>query len=161
MRYWQLKLDGTDYNTTRPMIRFAALRYITAVCVSVYPVIFYQSMSIIELASTIIVLSSMAGGGATVLAANKYLVISYPSIILLPISVLCLLSSQEYQNVLGSLGIVFAVVMYLSAKRSFEFTSESLLLKNKHADLLDKVQLKNLEISQVNTILEEKVKNRT
>jgi GGDEF domain-containing protein len=161
MRYWQNNLNGLEYNATEPMLRFSISRYITAFAFSAYSIIFFDSMDVTELACTIVIMSSMAGGAATILAANKWLVLSYPFILLTPISVLCLFSSEDYKNIFGILGLIFVGVMFTSAKRSYKFTTESILIKNQHADLLDQMELKNQEVLQVNASLEEKVKKRT
>lgn len=161
MRYWQTKLDGHEYDATKPMLRFAIARYLTAFALSAYSIMFFDSMDVIELTCTIVIMSAMAGGAATVLAANKGLSLSYAFILLTPLSVLCLFSAENYQNIFGVLGLIFVVVMFSSAKRSSEFTAESILIKNQHADLLDQMELKNQEISEVNANLEAKVKKRT
>jgi diguanylate cyclase (GGDEF)-like protein len=161
MRIWQKKLNGHTYDATQPMLRFTIARYLTAFALSAYSVMFFESMDVIELACTIVIMSSMAGGAATVLAANKGLSLSYAFILLTPISILCLFSSESYQNIFGALGLIFVVVMFSSARRSSEFTAESILIKNQHADLLDEMELKNQEISEVNASLEAKVKKRT
>ena len=51
--------------------------------------------------------------------------------------------------------------MFTSAKRSYKFTTESILIKNQHADLLEQMELKNQEVLEVNANLEAKVKKRT
>jgi len=161
MRHWQKALNGHAYDATKPMQRFAIARYLTAIALSSYSVLFFNSMDVIELACTIVILSAMAGGAATILAANKALALSYAFILLTPISLLCLFSTEDYQNIFGVLGLIFVGVMFSSAKSSAEFTAESILIKNQHADLLGQMELKNQEISQVNSNLEAKVKKRT
>ncbi|WP_293746974.1 EAL domain-containing protein [uncultured Paraglaciecola sp.] len=161
MRHWQKSLNGHKYDAARPMLRFTITRYLTAIALSAYSVMFFDSMDVIELACTIVIMSSMAGGAATVLAADKGLSLSYAFILLTPISVLCLISDVDYQIIFGVLGLIFVAVMFSSAKRSSEFTAESILIKNQHADLLEQMKLKNLEVSEVNANLEAKVKKRT
>jgi len=161
MYYWQKNLKGTEYNARKPMQQFVINRYFTAITLGIYPIIFLDKMDVIELACTITIMSAMAGGAATILAANKWLALSYALILILPVSILCLFAPESYQNILGLLGSIFAVVMLYSAKRSHEFTAESILIKNKHADLLDEMVLKNNKISEINSNLETKVKQRT
>ena len=161
MRHWQKKLNGHNYNPSKPMLRFAVARYLTAFAMSAYSVVFFDSMDITELACTIVIISAMAGGAATVLAADKWLSLSYAFILLTPISLLCLISDVDYQKIFGALGLIFVVVMFSSARRSSQFTAESILIKNQHADLLEQMEQKNLEISEVNASLEAKVKKRT
>lgn len=161
MYYWEKNLKGHTYNAAKPMLRFEINRYLTALSFSTYSIIFYDYMDVNELAFTIIILSSMAGGGATILAANKGLVLSYPLVLLIPISILCLFSSDNYQNILGVLGFVFSAITFFSGTRSYQFTSESILIKNKHADLLDEMELANQKVLEVNLNLEKGIKERT
>lgn len=161
MRHWQKELNGHIYDATKPMRRFAIARYLTAIALSTYSVLFFNSMDVIELACTIVIMSAMAGGAATILAAHRGLALSYAFILLTPLSLLCLFSIEGYQNIFGVLGLIFVLVMFFSAKNSVKFTAESILIKNQHADLLDQMELKNQEISLVNANLEEKVKKRT
>jgi diguanylate cyclase (GGDEF)-like protein len=161
MYYWTKNLNGHNYDASQPMLRFEISRYLTAIALSAYSVMFFDSMDVIELACTIVIMSSMAGGSTTILAANKGLALSYAFILLTPISILCLISAENYKNIFGMLGLIFVAVMYSSAKRTYQFTNESILIKNQHEDLLAQMELKNQEVSEVNANLEEKVKKRT
>jgi diguanylate cyclase (GGDEF)-like protein len=160
MRHWQLNLQDHKYEPAKPMRRFAIGRYFTAAGLSLYSVWFFHSMDVIELASTVVIMSALAGGASTTLAANKWLAMSYAGILLLPLSVISLLGDEQYQNTLGLLGLVFTFVMYSSAKRACQFTTESILVKNQHADLLIQMAEKNQEVLEANTNLESKVKQR-
>ncbi len=159
--HWKTKLHGRKYNATKPQLRFSIARYLTALALSGYSVIFFNSMDIIELATTIVVMSSMAGGAATILSANKWLAQSYSVILLVPISIKCLFSGESHLVIFGLLGLVFTVIMYLSARRTFNFTYESILIKNRHSDLLKEMEDKNKQISEANSNLEDKIKQRT
>jgi len=161
MHYWTKNLNGHNYDASQPMLRFEISRYLTAIALSAYSVMFFDSMDVIELACTIVIMSSMAGGSTTILAANKGLALSYAFILLTPISILCLIAPESYKNIFGMLGLIFVAVMYSSAKRTYQFTAESILMKNQHEDLLEQMELKNQEVSEVNANLEEKVKERT
>ncbi len=166
--HWHVRLRHTPYDANAANTRFVIGGYTTALIWGIYSVIFFDSMDEIELAATVIIISSMAGGASTVLAGNKRLSISYALILLVPISITGLLSDEHYHQVLGLLGSIFAVVMFVSSSKSSTFTAEAVLLKNQHADLLvekegllDELNVQNQAISQVNTTLEEKVKQRT
>lgn len=161
MYHWQTQLKDKNYDASKPMIRFKIGRYLTALSLSVYSVMFFDSMDMIELACTIVIMSSMAGGAATVLAADKALALSYAAILLTPLSLLCLFSIEDYQNIFGVLGLIFVGVMFSSAKLSSRFTLDSILLKNQHADLLIEMETKNAEIAESNISLEKKVELRT
>ncbi|MDU0354139.1 EAL domain-containing protein [Paraglaciecola aquimarina] len=160
-RHWKTKLKGQVYDATKPMSKFKIGRYLTACGFSAYSIMFFHAMDVIELACTIVILSAMAGGAATTLAASKVLCRSYAAILLIPISLLSIVSEDSYHNTLGILGGIFVVIMYSAAKRAHQFTTESILIKNQHADLLEEMELKNQQISEANTTLERKVKKRT
>ncbi|MCF2949098.1 EAL domain-containing protein [Paraglaciecola aquimarina] len=159
--YWQTKLRGSQYDVSAPMRRFIVGRYLTAFTLSVYSILFFDSMDVIELSCTLVVMSAMAGGAATVLAANKALSLSYAAILLIPLSLLCLFSTEDHHNIFGVLGFVFVGVMMSSARLSSKFTMDSILIKNQNSDLLKEMELKNAEIAESNLNLEEKVKSRT
>ncbi|MGJ8678811.1 putative bifunctional diguanylate cyclase/phosphodiesterase [Paraglaciecola sp.] len=161
MFYWQAKLRGRQYDVDGPLFRFVIVRFLTAISLGVYSVLFFSSMDIVELAATIVIMSAMAGGSATILAANKALSLSYAAILLVPLSLMCLVSTEYYQNVFGVLGLIFVFVMFSSAKVSSQFVLDSIFIKNQHADLLDELEKKNAEIAASNVNLEEKVKRRT
>ncbi|WP_166638690.1 putative bifunctional diguanylate cyclase/phosphodiesterase [Paraglaciecola marina] len=161
MYHWRKYLKGKEYDASKPMLRFTIARYLTAFAFSAYSIVFFESMDIIELACTIVILSAMAGGASTVLAAHKGLALSYAFILLTPLSVLCLFANEEYQNIFGILGLIFVVVMFSSAKYSNQFTIESILTKHQNSDLLQQMELKNKEILEVNASLESKVQKRT
>ncbi|WP_284215969.1 putative bifunctional diguanylate cyclase/phosphodiesterase [Agaribacter marinus] len=161
MRYWQKVLRGSEYDTSKPLLRFKIFRYLTSFILSAYPMLFLGSMDVIELAVTIVVISALAGGGATILAADKGLACSYAFILLTPFSIVCLFSPESYQNIFGVLAIIFAAVMFSSAKSAHEFTADSILIKHQHTDLLAQLELKNNEISETNANLETKIKKRT
>jgi diguanylate cyclase (GGDEF)-like protein len=142
------------------MRRFAIGRYLTAGGLGVYSLLFFDSMSMTELACTVVIMSALAGGASTVLSADRLLALSYSAIVVLPLSVVCIFADQNYQIMLGWLGLLFAGVMYMSAKRAADFTAKSLLIKNQHDDLVKELALKNDLISEANANLESKVKLR-
>ncbi|WP_339725987.1 EAL domain-containing protein [uncultured Paraglaciecola sp.] len=95
-----------------------------------------------ELACMIIVVSALAGGAATVLAAHKITAMSYALIMLAPFSIGMLLSLEQYQQILGVLGLAFSVVMVITAKKSADFTLNAIRLKNENATLVDQMEQK-------------------
>lgn len=101
----------------------------------------------LELTTTIIAISAMAGGSATVLAAHKYTAIFYPFILLSPGSIGLLLSDKYEIQLLGILGLSFCIVMVIISRKSANFTQHTLFLKNENAVLVHQ--------------MEEKVKQRT
>lgn len=165
---WRFTLKDRLFEPSKANLRFVTGGYITAVFWSTYSVVFFDSMDEIELATTVIIISSMAGGASTILAGNKILAVSYALILLVPLSITGLTSDESYHQLLGGLGGIFSVVMFVSSKKASTFTSNAILLKNKHTDLLvEKESLltelgaQNKLILDANATLEDKVGERT
>ncbi|WP_263529611.1 putative bifunctional diguanylate cyclase/phosphodiesterase [Marinomonas sargassi] len=161
MLLWKRTQNDKNYDVSYPLYRFLATRYATAIGFSAYFVIFFYTMEIIEFSYTMTIMSAMAGGGASIFSANRGLAYSFAAILLTPASIMGLLAPFGYQNILGMLGILFVIIIFFSARSSYKFTTESILIKNQHADLLSQMALKNQEIVEINSNLEEKVKSRT
>ena len=159
--YWHNKLRDTGYEPTAAKLRFIAGAISTACLWSVYSIVTYSQVSILELATTIIVLSSLAGGSATVLSGDKKLAISYCVILLVPLSFLMSISADSNQNVLGFLGFFFTIIIVLASFRAANFTENSINLKNRNTTLVNDLASKNAQISLSNKALEEKVESRT
>ena len=85
--YWRTNLAGKPYNPRPALIRFSTGLYITGTIWALYAVLFYSSMTTIELAATMVVLAAMAGGAGTVLSPNKKLVSFYSTALLVPMSI--------------------------------------------------------------------------
>ncbi|WP_158971495.1 bifunctional diguanylate cyclase/phosphodiesterase [Paraglaciecola sp. L3A3] len=160
--YWQRtkRLAGKE-NQSVDLLRFRAGCIATALVWSFYGVYFFAQMSLIEFSTTIIILSSMAGGASTVLSADKIMSISYSTILLLPISLVGLTSEYSHHYVLGMLGLSFAGVMVISGLKSAKFTLQAIKTKHHNDQLIShKDELLN-EIHQQNEMLEETVNLRT
>jgi diguanylate cyclase (GGDEF)-like protein len=159
--YWFKKLKNQNYDPMFADIRFTIGAYLTAIIMGIYPVIFFASMELIELATTFIILSVFASAVTNLAAASRKIAIGYAAIILVPMFIRCLISSEESHRLLGELGILFTLVIIFSAFKSSRFTSDAILVKNEHANLLKEMELKSQEITEINANLEEKVKHRT
>jgi len=121
--------------------------YTTAILWSAYALTIMPHADTIELASTLIIISALAGGAATVLSPHKPTSIMYTIIVLIPVSTALLSQSDEHQRVLGMLGIAFAFTMVVTANKAANFTFQTIQLKNQNLSLLNN--------------MEEKVENRT
>ncbi len=159
--YWRIALVNSDFDGKRATQRFTAGCLVTAALWAWYVVAVFDHMGIIELASTFIIVSAMAGGAATVLAANKFASVSYAAILLVPISICGILHDEQYRQMLGILGGLFAVVMILTTLKASEYTKEAIRLKNENADLLVQMGIEKQAVKDANDSLEEKVKDRT
>jgi predicted signal transduction protein with EAL and GGDEF domain len=97
----------------------------------------FAHVEIIELSCMILVVSAMAGGSATVLAAHRLTAMVFVFTLLVPFSILMLMvSGQEYQNILGVLGLSFSIVMMVASKKAADFTTQAIYLKHENVTLL-------------------------
>ncbi|OFE14002.1 hypothetical protein PHACT_07365 [Pseudohongiella acticola] len=159
--YWHRNLRHTNFQTSGPKSRFVVSVLITSILWMTYALVLIQSVDLLELTTLIIVLSSLAGGGATVLSGNMMLSVTYSVLMIAPLSVMMVLSDDRNQNILGVLGLFFAVVLALGSIRAANFTRNAIMLKNQNADLVESMEEKNKEISEANSALESKVQDRT
>lgn len=138
--WWHLKLKGQLYNVRMAKLRFVIGTLTTSLWWCLYCLIVFPETGPIELASMIIVVSAMAGGAATILAAHKITAMLYSFILLGPFSIGLLMTSEHYRLVLGALGLGFCLVMVFTAKKSALFTRNAVYLKNQNAVLVNEME---------------------
>lgn len=134
--WWKIKLQHTDFSGKCAIKHFIIGVNITAIMWAVYLVYITMHTSDIELSITLIAISAMAGGSATILAAHKYTAMFYAFVLLAPGSVGLLLSEVQALQLLGVMGFSFSIVMVITSKKSAEFTHHTLFLKNENTALL-------------------------
>ncbi|WP_395339821.1 putative bifunctional diguanylate cyclase/phosphodiesterase [Ningiella sp. W23] len=152
---WRRLGNSALFDQRFALIRFRIGAFTTAILWSIYAVLFYEQMDVIQFCTTLIILAAMAGGASTVLAADKLLSASYASLLIIPISVIGIISSEHYQNILGALGLFFAVVMVVSGQKSARFTHTAIQMKHqnealvlKQSQLVDQIRSHNHELSE-------------
>lgn len=154
--WWRTKQLGTNYNGQKAIFRFITGTYLTALMWCTYSLSVFRYTDTIEFAMIVIVVSAMAGGASTILAAHKYTAMAYAFILLGPLSIGGLLSNEDYRQLLGILGLSFCVVMILTAKKSAEFTSNAIRLKNENALLVhhmeEQVELRTEKIYELSNL---------
>mgnify|MGYP003650293523 FL=1 len=154
--HWHKYLSGTEFNGQRATHRFVSGTLVTAVLWCIYVVTMYAHVEIIELACMIVVVSAMAGGSATVLAAHRLTAMAYVFALLVPFSIGMLLSEQDYQNILGMLGLSFSIVMIVASKKASDFTVQAIHLKHENIALVnhmeEQVALRTQEIYELSNI---------
>ena len=151
--YWRINLAGRAYRPRPALIRFAAGLYVTGSLWAIYSVSFYDAMSTIELAATMVVLAAMGGGAGTVLSPNKNLVGFYSTALLVPMSLCALLDESEKFFILGVLGLVFWFGIFTSAFRYHKFFINTLHLKAKNNSLVEQMKVERSETEKVNQLL--------
>lgn len=139
---WDKRDKEQNCNDKKAVTRFVSGTIITSIMWCAYCLYVLGYADNTELACMIIVVSALAGGAATVLAAHKLTAMSYALIMLGPFSIGMLLSFEQYQQILGLLGLAFSAVMMITAKKSADFTHNAIRLKNQNATLVDEMELK-------------------
>jgi diguanylate cyclase (GGDEF)-like protein len=172
---WKLSSSKSASAGLSGIRRFATGCIATAIAWSLYLVIFFNQFTDFELFFAIIIISSFAGGSAFLLSSSRFTAISYSLILLVPISLLGLFSEHEHRQILGILGVAFALIMVFSCIKSSRFTLDAIYQKNLNALLIkemeneknlvaqanQELEVKSKELNQVNINLEDKVKRRT
>ncbi len=165
---WHQHKQQNTIDPQKMLIRFRVGAYLTGIAWGIYTVYFFESMSLIEFATTVVIMASLAGGASSVLAADRVLVMTYAGLVLIPLSVRGALSDEAHHQLLSILGIVFSLVMAITSKKTAAFTKNAILTKNLNLDLvhrqtalLDKMESQNTEINEINQSLEKKVEKRT
>ena len=151
--YWRVNLVSKLYNPRSALMRFSTGLYLTGGIWALYSILFYSTMSTVELAATMVVLAAMAGGAGTVLSPNKKLVGFYSTALLVPMS-LCAITDEEGEFfILGVLGLVFWFGIFMSAFRYHKFFISTLHLKARNNSLLEQMKLERSETEKVNQLL--------
>lgn len=120
--------------------RFVALSLSTAACWSAYGLLFWPTFSLEEFTCTIIILSAMTAGAASVLSGDRTLAALYTCFTLLPFSFLLLSLPAIWQRNLGILGIFFAATMVSAAFGTSKYIKEAIRLRAKNQKLLDHME---------------------
>ncbi|WP_025256003.1 bifunctional diguanylate cyclase/phosphodiesterase [Alteromonas sp. ALT199] len=151
--YWRVKLAEKPYNPRPALIRFSAGLYSTGVIWALYSVLFYSTMTTIEMAATMVVLAAMAGGAGTVLSPSKTLVSFYSTALLVPMSICAIVDEEEKFFILGVLGLIFWFGIFLSAFRYHKFFISTLRLKANNNSLVEQMKIERSETEKVNKLL--------
>lgn len=148
--------SSLSQNGKLSVYRFITGTFLTAGMWCVYGIVVLLQADIIELVSTVIILSAMAGGAATVLSAHRITSVSYAIILLAPSSITLLLGDESHHHFLGFLGLGFCSVMAIVANKAATFTAQAITLKNENAVLVnhmeEKVEQRTREIYELSNI---------
>lgn len=153
--YWHIKLKGSHYNPKSVEALFAIGLYLTGAVWAAYSLMLFNTMTTIELASTMVVLAAMAGGAASVLAPNKWIVTYYCTALLLPMSLCALLDNERSIIVLGILGVVFWVGILTNSLGTHRFIVNTVRLREHNNDLMEQLVSDRQETAKVNEMLRE------
>lgn len=134
--YWLRQSNKGFKGSSRTLNRFRIGALCSAVLWSFYCIYFQPESDIYELSVTLIVVASMAGGAATVLSADRFLVLFFTQILLIPYSFMLLATGSPEHQTLGVLALIFSLLMLSMAYKASKFTLESIRLRYKHERLL-------------------------
>ncbi|GAC20272.1 putative bifunctional diguanylate cyclase/phosphodiesterase [Paraglaciecola arctica] len=175
LAHWNIKSSKSPSSGLLGIQRYATGCIATATAWSLYVVIYFSPANNVDLLFPILIICSLAGSSASFLAASRFIAISYSMILLVPISVMGLVSEIPHRQALGILGLTFALGMVFTCIRATRFTSGAIYQKNLNEMLVREMEdEKNLvaqtnqelevtssELSLVNINLEDEVKRRT
>ena len=151
--YWYLRLRNTSYPPRWPLVRFILGSSMSGAMWAFFCVSLYESMSLIELSTTMVIVAAMAGGAATTLASHLPLVLLYTTLLLLPLSVRALFDSDDQFTLLGGLGTLFWVAMCSAAVKANDFTKQAIAIKHENEELVALMRQERNEVRRVNQAL--------
>lgn len=132
----RIRRTRSDWDGRTEIRRFGSGVLVTAAVWAVFPLLFFHELSQLERTTVAMVVSAMAGGSATVLSASQRQAIVYCGALLLPMSLMFLLTADNDGVFLGSLGIVFFILMAFSSRVTHSATIASLRLNRTNEALL-------------------------
>ena len=124
---------------------------LTAFTWGLFPILFFEQMLMQEKFISLVVFSSLAGGGVNVLASDIRSSISYITFLLVPFSILLLLQPIGDERMLGVLGLVlWFILCFVTAVRTAKDVKSSIMNELKLDlfidDLEKEVQLRTEKI---------------
>ncbi|GBL05135.1 GGDEF/EAL domain protein [Glaciecola sp. KUL10] len=141
---------------TAPIITRFAVGIVANSCIwASYSIFVMPSASLMEITLSAIILSALAGGTITIMAASTVLSVFYMSALLLPYSIVILIEQMQDLYYIAWLGIVFWFVMLASAFQAGKSISTTFVLKNQNENLLSLMALEKKEIERINQKLSE------
>ncbi|RDV29426.1 EAL domain-containing protein [Alteromonas aestuariivivens] len=148
--HWQTRVRDTDYNPKWSFLRFHTGAVAMAFVWAAYSITLFNSMNTIELATTLVILSAMAAGAATVLAPSRTLLIFYCSMLILPISIQSVVNSKDDFTTIGVLGLLFWVSMLFTGFKSNNFFHKAIRLKHANNELVQQMKIERNEVRRIN-----------
>ncbi|MEL0654062.1 EAL domain-containing protein [Pseudoalteromonas issachenkonii] len=140
--FYKTKKDNPLFNADTYSKRFSTGCILTALSWCGYALWFHSTSSAIETTTTIAILSAFAGGSANLLSGSRVTAVLYSIILLAPYSFLLTFSNENYNSVLGILGLAFTSIMVASSYKSATFTHSAIKLKNQNRELLNEMENK-------------------
>ncbi|WP_417761838.1 putative bifunctional diguanylate cyclase/phosphodiesterase [Shewanella sp.] len=156
MMRWHRNHDNLVKLSHRPSNIFCAGVIITALMWCIYTLTFFDQASRYEASSMMVVIFIMAAGAANALAANRAALFFYPLILIVPLSLKLMLSSDQSLFAVGLISLAFCGATILGSHRAHRFTMEAIKLKNQNRGLMldmeQKIQQRTLRIYELSNI---------
>lgn len=152
---WKKFVAHTEFNGKYYLFRYALGTYITGFAWFMLAFIAFPSLTSIQLAVITAIFSGLAGGSTTVLAAHRASGIAYICCVLFIPSCYLLFLPQDYSQILGCLGIMFAFAMISSSYNASAFTYNAAQTHHQNQDLLDQVNFEKVQTERSNQKLQQ------
>ncbi|WP_420553890.1 diguanylate cyclase domain-containing protein [Neptuniibacter marinus] len=156
---WCVKSKQGELGTSSDLLRFRIGALLTASLWAFYCIYFYSDSDLYQLCISMVIVATLAGGASTVLSGDLLLATLYPQILLVPYSLLLVLSGTSEHQLLGVLGLIFAGIIFFTAHKAARFTLDSIRLRYQHTLLLKNMQSevesrtdKIIELSQLDSL---------
>ncbi|MFT6968525.1 MAG: diguanylate cyclase (GGDEF)-like protein [Cellvibrionaceae bacterium] len=147
------QFNNSNFNPKAAVWRLSIGIIANSIIWATYSVLFVPTMQNIEITITAVIMSALAGGAITILAASSKLSLIYMTSLILPFSIMGFFSELEYFHYISYLGISFWFVMLVSAGQAGKFISETLSLKNQNTSLLALMNIEKQEVERINNQL--------
>ena len=114
---------------------------LTSVAWGLFPILFFEQMLMQEKFVSLVVFSSLAGGGVNVLASDIRSSIVYITFLLVPFSTLLLLQPIRDENMLGVLGLIlWFILCFVTAVRTAKDVKSSIMNELKLDSFIDDLE---------------------
>ncbi|BDX08521.1 putative bifunctional diguanylate cyclase/phosphodiesterase [Planctobacterium marinum] len=152
--YWHFQTPAKrSSNAEHWLFRFRTGAILTALCWGLFGAFSMPWLGDVEFVTTVIILSALAGAAPTPLSADRFLALFYSCALILPISVMGLFDLEYMRQVLGGMGVFFALTMVFNGLKITGFTKHAIYLKNHNQKLLQQVSLDKQELALKNDAL--------
>ncbi|MBV8807895.1 MAG: diguanylate cyclase, partial [Acidobacteriaceae bacterium] len=126
-----------DWNGRTEIRRYSLLVLLSAFIWAAFPVLFFSSLDLMGRTAMAVVLVGMAAGATSILSASGSLAIVYFGILVLPAALRFLIAGSRENTILGILGILFFVVVSVSAKVGHHAAITAIRLSRRNQTLLN------------------------
>jgi diguanylate cyclase (GGDEF)-like protein len=140
--YYRKKSSQQYIASEKDLWRFSCFSVLIAGIWGIYPLWFSPFSNSAELTTTVIIICGIASGLANMWSAHRFTAVSCVLIMSGPYAILLLLSDDPYYHLIGIMGLIYSIVMSLSAVKFSAFTYKAIHLKNQNAQLLESMEKK-------------------